>query len=156
MRRYQGTKTSHARMTRRQSGLCRQREAVFRASVIEISIIYAYSPLTTFLWYHYHIGQPFRVLDLSDEPRFQKVIYFSLNNLMSVRIEAPYSLSDRPGRRDDIQPMRSMRGADASHVRVGPGEYINITKQDLSQSFFLFPGHEGANISVLIRPAQGY
>ena len=118
--------------------------------------VYAYSPLTTFLWCYYHIGQSFRVLDFYDEPRFQKVIYFSLNNLMSVWVATPYSLSDRPSRQDNIHPMRSMRGVNASHVRVGPSEYINITKQDLPQSFFLFPRQEGADISVLIRTAQGY
>ena len=130
--------------------------SVFRAGVIDICIVYVYSPFSIFLRYHYHIGQPFQVLDFSDEPRFQNVIYFLLNNLMSVRVEAPYSLSDRPGRQCDIQPMRSMRGANANHVRVGPGKYINVTKQNLPQTFFLFPGQEEANISVLIRPAQGY
>ena len=68
----------------------------------------------------------------------------------------PYSLSDRSGRWDDIQLVRSMRGANASHVRVGLGEYINVTKKNLLQSFFLLSGQEGANISVFIRPAQEY
>ena len=71
-------------------------------------------------------------------------------------METPYSLSDRPGRRDDIQLMRSMHGANASHVRVGPGEYIDVTKQNLSQSFFLLSGQKGANVSVFIWPAQEY
>ena len=75
---------------------------------------------------------------------------------MSVRVEVPYAFYDWPGRWDDIQPMRSMRGVNASHVQVGPSEYINVTKQDLPQSLFLFLGHEGANISVLIRPAEEY
>ena len=102
--------TSHARMMRRQSGLCGQRETVFRASVVEIDIVYTYSPLTTFLWYHHHIGQPFRLLDFSDESCVQKVIYFNLNNLMAIQVETPYSLSNWPGRRDYIQLMRSMSG----------------------------------------------
>ena len=71
-------------------------------------------------------------------------------------METPYSLSDRPGKRDDIQLMRSMRGANANHVRVGPGEYIDVTKKNLPQLFFLLSGQEGADISVFIRPAQEY
>ena len=71
-------------------------------------------------------------------------------------METPSSLSDRPGRRDDIHLMRSMHKANASHVRVGPGEYIDVTKQNLPYSFFLLYGQEGANISVFIRPAQEY
>ena len=100
------------------------------ACVVEIGIVYAYSPFATFLGYHHHIGQLFWVLDFSDEPRFQKVIYFSMNNLMAVRVEMPYSLFDRLGRRDDIQLMRSMRGDNACHVRMGPSEYINVIKQN--------------------------
>ena len=71
-------------------------------------------------------------------------------------METPYSFSDRPGRRDDIQLMRNMRGVNACYVRVGPGEYIDVTKQNLPQSFFLLSGQEGANISVFIRPTQEY
>ena len=68
-------------------------------------------------------------------------------------METPYFLSDRPSRRDDIQLMRSMRGANASHVRMGPSEYIDVTKQNLPQLFFLLSGQEGANINVFFRPA---
>ena len=75
---------------------------------------------------------------------------------MSIMVETPYSLSDWPGRRDDIQLMGSMRGANAGHVRVGSGEYVNVTKQDLPQLFFFLVRQEGANISEFIRPAQGY
>ena len=71
-------------------------------------------------------------------------------------METPYSLSDRPGRQDDIQLMRSMRGANASHVRMGPGEYIDVIKKNLPQLFFLLFGQKGADISVFIRPAQEY
>ena len=71
-------------------------------------------------------------------------------------METPYSLFDRPGRRDYIKLMRSMRGANASHVRVGPGQYINVTKKNLVQLFFLLFGQEGADISVFIRPSQEY
>ena len=67
-------------------------------------------------------------------------------------METPYSLSDRPSRWGDIQLMRSMRETNASHVRVGPGKYIDVTKKNLPQSFFLLFGQEGANISVFIRP----
>ena len=71
-------------------------------------------------------------------------------------MKTPYSLSDRPGRQGDIQLMRSMRGANASHVRVGSGEYIDVIKQNISQSFSLLSGQERANISVFIRPAHEY
>ena len=145
--------TSHARMTRRRSGLCGTTGSCPWASVVEIDTIYEYSPLTTFLWYHHHIGKPFRVIDFPDEPYVQKVIYLSLNNLMAIRVEKPYSLSDWPGRRDDIHLMRSMRGANVGHVQVGPGEYVNVTKQNLPQFFFFLFRHEGADIRVFIWPA---
>ena len=50
--------------------------------------------------------------------------------------------------------MGSMCGADASHVRVGPGEYIDVTKKNMLQLFFLFFGQEGANISVFFGPLR--
>ena len=69
---------------------------------------------------------------------------------MVIRVETPYSLSDWPCRRDNIQLMRSMRGANVGHVRVGPSEYVNVTKQNLLQLFFFLFGREGADISVFI------
>ena len=113
-----------------------QREAVFRASVVKIGIVYAHSPLTTFLWYHHHISQPFEVFDFPDESYIQKVVYLSLNDLMAIRVKTPYSLSNWSGRRGNIQFMGSMHGTNVGHVRVGPGKYINITEQNLLQLFF--------------------
>ena len=75
---------------------------------------------------------------------------------MAIQVETPYSLFDWPGRRDDIQLMRSMRRANADHVRVGPGEYVNVTKKNLSQLFFFLFRQEGDDISVFIRPTQDY
>ena len=75
---------------------------------------------------------------------------------MAIRVQMPYSLSDWPGKRDNIQLIRSMRGVNAGHVRVGPGEYVNVTKQNLPQLLFFLFGSEGADISVFIRPAQEY
>ena len=75
---------------------------------------------------------------------------------MAIRVETPYSLSDWPGRWDDIQLMGSMRGANVGHIRMGPGEYVNVTKQNLPQLFFFLFRQEGADISVFIRPAQEY
>ena len=68
-------------------------------------------------------------------------------------METPYSLSDRPGRRDGIQLMRSMHGANDCHVRMGLGEYIDVTKKNLLQLFFLLSEQEGFDISFLIRLA---
>ena len=72
---------------------------------------------------------------------------------MAIQVETPYSLFDWLGRRDNIQLMRSMRGVNASHVRVGSGKYFNVTKKNLLQLFFFLLGHEGDDISVFIRPA---
>ena len=75
---------------------------------------------------------------------------------MAIQVETPYSLYDWPGRRDNIQLMRNMRGANAGHVRVGPGEYVNVTKQNLPQLFFFLFRCEGADIGVFIQLAQEY
>ena len=52
--------------------------------------------------------------------------------------------------------MRSMREANVDYVRVGPGEYVNVSKKNLPQLFSFLFGCEGADISVLIWPAQEY
>ena len=75
---------------------------------------------------------------------------------MAIQVETPNSLSDWLGRRDNIQLMRSMHGVNVGHVRVGSGEYVNVTKQNLSQLFIFLLGRVGADISVFIRPAQEY
>ena len=76
-----------------------------------------------------------------------------MNNLMAIRVETPYSLYDWPGRRDDIQLMKSMRGANVGHVRIGLSEYVNVSNQNLPQLFFFPFRQEGADIGVFIRPA---
>ena len=68
-------------------------------------------------------------------------------------METPYSLSDRPGKWDDIQLMRSKRGANACHVQMGLGEYIDVAKQNLPQFFFFLFEQEGPDICLLIQPA---
>ena len=75
---------------------------------------------------------------------------------MAIRVETPYSLSDWFDIRDDIKLVRSMRGANADRVQMGPGKRVNATKQNLPQLFFLLFIQEGAEISVLIRPTQEY
>ena len=50
--------------------------------------------------------------------------------------------------------MRSMCGANAGHVRMGPGEYVNVTKKNLPQLFLFLFRQEGVDISVFIRPAK--
>ena len=75
---------------------------------------------------------------------------------MAIQVETTYFLSDWSYRRDYIQLMRSMRRVNAGHVRMGPGEYVNVIKQNLLQLLFFFFGREGADISVLIWPAQEY
>ena len=69
-----------------------QREAILRTRVIKIRIVYAYSPFAPLLRNYHYISKPFWVSDFSNKPNLQKVIYFSLDNLMAIRVKAPYSL----------------------------------------------------------------
>ena len=84
----------------------RQEEAVFWAHFIEVRVVHAYPPCTALLWDDHYIGKPFRVLHLFDKTHTQKIIYLYLNNLMAIRVEMPYLLSNRFHRGDNVQFMR--------------------------------------------------
>ena len=45
----------------------RQREAVFRARLVQVGVVDADAPLATRFLDHHHVGRPVRVVDLPDE-----------------------------------------------------------------------------------------
>ena len=106
-----------------------QREAILGTCFIEINVVYTYAPLTTLFWYYYHIGQPFGVLHLPYKPCFLKIVYLCLNDLMSVRVEPPHPLPYWISHGKDVQIVRSHLWTYPNHVKVFPGEYINVTQQ---------------------------
>ena len=72
-----------------------QREAVFRACIIEVRIIHTYSPLVPLFWDNHHVGQLIRVLHGFDKSILQKVIDLGLDYQVTVRMKAPHFLPDR-------------------------------------------------------------
>ena len=47
-------------------------------------------------------------------------------------MKAPHFLSDRPGRRGDIQLVSGMDRADPGHVCMGPSKHIDIELYNLA------------------------
>ena len=83
-----------------------QGEAVLWARFIKVRVVYTYSPFSTFLWDNHLVGKPFRIFYLSDKACSQKIVYLLLNNLMMMRVEMPYLLSNRFRRGNNVQFMR--------------------------------------------------
>lgn len=72
----------------------RQWKTIFGTSVIEIGIIYAYSPLSSLLGDHYYIRQSLQILNLFYESDFQQFLHFVLNDFLPDRVESSDFLSN--------------------------------------------------------------
>ena len=87
-----------------------QREVILRTRVVKVRVVYAYPPLASFIQNYHHVSKPFQVFHFSDKHNLQKVIYLSLDDLMAVWVEAPYSLPNRSGGCEDVQLVGGIHG----------------------------------------------
>lgn len=60
-----------------------QGKQIFRTSLIQIHIIYAYSPLLILFQNNNCVRQLFWILDFFNEPILQQLIHFIINNFLS-------------------------------------------------------------------------
>ena len=80
--------------------------AIFWERFIEVCVVHTYSQISTLLLEDHHIGKPFMILYLYDKTCSQKIVYLCLNNLMTIRVETPYLMSNRFRRGDNVQFVR--------------------------------------------------
>ena len=71
-----------------------QRETIFWACLVDVSEVYAESPLPVRFCDEYDVGQPFRVFHLSDYPCLEELIDLLVDRFLSFWSEAPFLLLD--------------------------------------------------------------
>ena len=71
----------------------RQWVAILGASLIQIGKVYTHSSLTICLLDHYYIGQPVWIINLSNELRYDQLLHFFFNSIVSLRSKHPFILS---------------------------------------------------------------
>ena len=76
---------------------------VFWAWLIQVNEVYAHSPLTVRFFYHDHVGQPFRVVDFSDEICLQQLAYLFSYDFVPFLGEDLLLMLDRRGGRAYIE-----------------------------------------------------
>ena len=133
-----------------------QREVILRTCVIKIRIVYAHSPFDPLIRNYHSISNPFRVSDFFDKPNLQKVIYLGLDDLITIRVEAPYSLLNGSGGWENIQLVGSVHGVYPYHVRMGLGKHVGVSLQYFLQSGPFFSSQEGTNVGAPVRATYEY
>ena len=136
----------HAQLLHPQFDLYVQGETILGTCFIEVNVVYTFALLTTLFRYHHHIGQPFWVLYLPYKTCCSEIVYFRLNDLMSIRVESPHLLPYWLGIGEDVQFVRSHRWIYPNHIRVSSDEYINVVQQRESYLLPFFIRPEGANV----------
>ena len=72
-----------------------QMKTIFWVDIIEVSIIDTTSLFSFFFWDHNHVCQLIGILNFSDKPNCQQLVYFGLIDLLFIRMEASDFLSNR-------------------------------------------------------------
>jgi hypothetical protein len=67
-----------------------EREAVLRASLIEVGKVYAHPPLTRRFLDHDYVSQPIRVMDFPDKIRIHQLVHFFSYSFVPLRGEVSF------------------------------------------------------------------
>ena len=114
----------------------RQRETVLWAHSVDVSEVDAELPLAVFFFDKYDIGQPFKILHLSDCSCLEEFADFLVDHFLPVRREAPSLLFYWLERRTDVQPMGNYCRVNSSHVCLLPPEDVFVLSQKMGERAF--------------------
>ena len=70
-----------------------QREAIFWTGIVEVSVVDTYSPFVLLFRDHHYIGQPLGIFHYPDKSIMKKVINFSLDDQVAIRVKTSHFLS---------------------------------------------------------------
>ena len=97
----------------------REGKGILRVGVMHVRVINTHPPLAILHRNIHDVGQPFRVLNLSDEPNSQKLINFAFYNFLTLRMESSHLPSDRLALLLEVQMVLCYGGGNTRHVGVG-------------------------------------
>jgi hypothetical protein len=116
-----------------------QGETVFWTSFIQIHKIHTHLPFAIGFLYHYHIGQPIRVINFSDEPCHQKFLYLVRNDLISVWSKYSSLLLYRAYGRIHVYFIANDRGVDAGISSCVQAKTSMLLFRNSIRAFFVLP-----------------
>ena len=82
-----------------------QWEGIFWACLIEVCIVNTDPPHSIWLHYHYHIGQPFRVVGFPNELGFEELVNLFADQDLPLKVDPTVFLNDRFMSGVDIEPV---------------------------------------------------
>ena len=72
-----------------------QGKTIIWVDVIQVSVVDTNSSFSSFFWDHNHVCQSIGILNFFDKSNCQQLVYFSLNDLLFIRMETSDLLVDR-------------------------------------------------------------
>ena len=114
----------------------RQRETVFWACFVDVSKVDAESPLASFFFDKYDVGQPFRIFHLFDCSRLEEFADLLVDRFLPFLREAPPLLFDWLEGWVDVQPMSDYCRVNSSHVCLPPHEDVFVLSKKMGERAF--------------------
>lgn len=112
--------------------------AIFRVSFVEVFEVYAHSPFPTGLIDQHHIGQPLRILDISDKSSLEELLHLFFCCLVSFNIKISLLLFYWLEGKVIIELMHHYFRVKSFHVIMRPSKDINISSEALREHIFAF------------------
>ena len=89
-----------------------EKKTIIWTSIIQVGVIDTNSLFPTFLCNDHHIFQPVWIFDFPDKSGYQQLINLSLNDHLSIRMEASNLLANETRGRYDVELVRGHRWMD--------------------------------------------
>ena len=134
-----------------------QGKRIFRASLIQISVIYTHAELAVGLWDDDWICQPVRVEDLSDKFGVKELADLLPDELLALRRLPPDLLLHRAGVRAHRQVMLDHLPRDPGHIGRLPCKHVDVSPEEGDKRAFLFAAQVTADSDDLggrLRPPR--
>ena len=129
----------------------RQRETIFWACSVDVSEVDAESPLAVCFFDEHDVGQPFRVLHLSDCPCLEEFTDLLVDRFLPFRRKAPSLLLDWLEGWTDVQSVSDYYGVNPSHVLLLPREDILVLSQEMGKEASEVFRKLGADVGEVFR-----
>ena len=84
------------------------------------------------------VGQPLRVLDLSDEPGVEELVHLEADELLPLDGLLVDLLLDGPKVGEDLQSVLNHIPGDPGHIRRLPSKHVDMAPEECDELEFLF------------------
>ena len=116
--------TAHVQLLHLLSNRCTGEETCFRQASFKPGIIDTHTPFAILFGDNHYVGQPFRVLNLSNETSIKEFVNFLFYDFSTYWMKLPQFLSYQFILFWKVQMMLSQSGRNDRHIGMGPCEDV--------------------------------